>query len=61
MIPDPLVWVVEAQGSWRTGGITPEEARRDLSVGLVAFNADTGSTYGRRYGTEPLLEQRGAP
>ena len=42
MTSDPLVWLVEAQGSWRTGGITPEEARRDLSVGLVAFDADTG-------------------
>lgn len=57
MIPDPLVWVVEAQGSWRTGGITPEESRENLSVGLVAFNADTGSTYGRRYGNEPLLKR----
>ena len=26
-VPDPLVWVVEARGSWRTGGITPEAAR----------------------------------
>ena len=32
MISDPSVWMVEAQGSWRTGGITPEEARQDLSV-----------------------------
>ena len=61
MIPDPLVWVVEAQGSWRTGGITPEEAREDLSVGLVAFDADTGSTYGGSYGNEPMLERRGTP
>ena len=44
MNPDPLVWVVEAQGSWRDGGITPEEYRENLSVGLVAFNADTGLT-----------------
>ncbi len=43
MIPDPLVWVVEAQGSWRDDGIVPEKARKDLSVGLVAFDADTGS------------------
>ena len=57
MTSDPLVWVVEAQGSWRTGGITPEEHRENLSVGLVAFNADTGSTYGRRYWNEPLLER----
>ena len=57
MLPDPLVWVVEARGSWRTGGITPEEAREDLSVGLVAFDADTGSTYGASYRNEPLLER----
>ena len=54
-VPDPLVWVVEAQGSWRTGGITPEEARRNLSVGLVAFDADTGSKYAGSYRDEPLL------
>ena len=59
MIPDPLVGVVEAQGSWRIGGITPEEAREDLSVGLVAYDADTGSTYARSYGNEPMLERRG--
>ena len=56
-LPDPLVWVVEARGSWRTGGITPEEAREDLSVGLVAFDADTGSVYGASYRNEPLLER----
>ena len=56
MVPDPLVWVVEARGSWRTGGITPEEARQDLSVGLVAFDANTGSRYGASYRNEPLLE-----
>ncbi len=56
-LPDPLVWVVEARGSWRTGGITPEEAREDLSVGLVAFDADTGSMYGASYRYEPLLER----
>ena len=61
MISDPLVWVVEAKGSWRTGGIVPEEAREDLSVGLVALDADTGSTFSRRYGNEPLLEQRSSP
>ena len=61
MTSDPLVWVVEAQGSWRDGGIVPEEARKNLSVGLVAFDANTGSTYGRSYRNEPLLERRGAP
>ena len=60
-LPDPLVWVVEAQGSWRTGGIVPEEAREDLSVGLVAFDADTGSTYGRSHRNEPLLERGNTP
>ena len=54
MPSDPLVWVVEAQGSWRTGGITPEEARQDLSVALVAFDADTGSQYGASYGNTSL-------
>ncbi len=58
-VPDPLLWVVEARGSWRTGGITPEEARRNLSVGLVAFDANTGSTHGRIHGNEPLLERSG--
>ena len=43
-LPDPMVWVVEAQGSWRTGGVVPEESRQDFSVGLVAFDADTGAT-----------------
>ena len=59
--PDPLVWVVEAQGSWRTGGITPEEAREDLSVGLVAFDAGTGSIYGTSQRNEPLLGRSGTP
>ena len=55
-IPDPLVWVVEARGSWRTAGITPEEARRDFSVGVVAFDADTGSMYGTTHRNEQPLE-----
>ncbi len=37
---DPLAWVVEAQGSWRDGGIVPEEKRQNFSVGVVAFDAD---------------------
>ncbi len=52
---DPLVWVVEAQGSWRTGGIVPEEKRQDFSVGLVAFDADTGRRYGGSHGNTSLL------
>ena len=56
MISNPLVWVVQAQGSWRSAGIAPEESRRDFSVGLVAFDADTGATYGRSHRNEPLLE-----
>ncbi len=60
-VPDPLVWVVEAQGSWRTGGITPEDARRNFSVGLVAFDADTGSKYADSYRDEPLLGRSGNP
>ena len=55
MPSDPLVWVVEAQSSWRTGGITPEEARQDLSVGLVVFDADTGADYGGSHGNTSLL------
>ena len=55
---DPLVWVVEAQGSWRTGGIVPEEAQRDLKLGAVAFDADTGSDYARSHRYTPLLEKR---
>ena len=61
MISNPLVWVVQAQGSWRTGGIVPEESRQDFSVGLVAFGADTGETYGRSHRMEPLLEGGGTP
>ena len=52
---DPLVWVVEAQGSWRDAGIVPEDKRQDFSIGLVAFDADTGSAYGRSYTNTPLL------
>ena len=55
---DPLVWVVEAQGSWRDAGIVPEEKRQDLSVGLVAFDADTGRRYGASHVNTSLL---GAP
>ncbi len=58
-VPDPLLWVVEARGSWRSGGITPEEARRNFSVGLIAFDADTGSTHGRIHRDEPLLGRSG--
>ena len=60
-LPDPMVWVVQAQGSWRSAGIVPEEARRDFSVGLVAFDADTGATSGRSHRNEPLLEGGGTP
>ena len=60
-VPDPLAWVVQAQGSWRDAGIVPEEARRDFSVGLVAFDADTGATYGRSHRNESLLEGGGTP
>ena len=59
--PDALVWVVEAQGSWRTGGIPPEDAREDISLDLVAFDADTGSTYGTSFWNEPLLERSSNP
>ena len=61
MISNPLVWVVEARGSWRSAGIVPEEDRRDFSVGLLAFDADTGETYGRSHRNEPLLEGGGTP
>ena len=60
-LPDPMVWVVQAQGSWRSAGIVPEESRRDFSVGLVAFDADTGATYGMSHRNEPLLEGGGTP
>ena len=60
-LSDPLVWVVEAQGSWRTGGIAPEESRQDFSVGLMALDADTGETYARSHRNEVLLEGGGTP
>ena len=60
-ISNPLVWVVEAKGSWRTAGIVPEKYREDLTVGIVAFDADTGSVYGTGHRKEPLLERRGSP
>ena len=60
-LPDPPVWVVQAQGLWRSGGIVPEESRQDFSVGLIAFDADTGETYGRSHRNEPLLEGGGTP
>ncbi len=60
-LPDPLVWVVQAQGSWRSAGIVPEEARRVFSVGLIAFDADTGETYGRSHRKELLLVGDGTP
>ena len=52
---DPLVWVVEAQGSWRTAGIVPEEKRQNFSIGLMAFDADTGRGYGASHGNVSLL------
>ena len=52
---DPLVWVVEVQGSWRTGGIVPEEAWEDLAVGATALDADTWRVYGTSHGNTPLL------
>ena len=51
---DPLVWVVEANGSWPTGGIVSGN-QEDLPVGLVTFDADTGSEYGVSYRNESLL------
>ena len=52
---DPLVWVVEAQGSWRQAGIVPKEKRQDFSVGLVTFDADTGRRYGTSHVNTSLL------
>ena len=52
---DPLVWVVEAQGSWRQAGIVPKEKRQDFSAGLVAFDADTGRRYGTSHVNTSLL------
>ena len=60
-IPDPLVWVVQAQGSWRSVAPVPEEARQEFPVGLIAFDADTGATYGRSHRNESLLEGGGTP
>ena len=53
--PDPPVWVVEAQGSWRQAGIVPKEKRQGFSIGLVAFDANTGSRYGMSHGNMSLL------
>ena len=53
--PDQLVWVVEAQGSWRDAGIVPEDKRRDFAVGQVAFDADTGRRYGSSHVNTSLL------
>ena len=55
MPSDPQVWVIEAQGSWRTAGIVPEERRQNFSIGLVAFDADTGRGYGTSHGNASLL------
>ncbi len=52
---DPMAWVVEAQGSWRHAGIVPEERRRGGSIGLVTFDANTGSRYGMSHGNMSLL------
>ena len=52
---DPLVWVVEAQGSWRQAGIVHKEKRQDFSVGLVAIDADTGRRYGTSHRNTSLL------
>ncbi len=59
MPSDPLVWVVEAQGSWRDAGIVPKEKRQNFSVGVVAFDADTGSKYGMSQVNESLLRTGG--
>ena len=59
MDSDPLVWVVEVQGSWRDAGIVPEDKRQDFSVAVVALDAETGSTYGRSYTNTPLLGTSG--
>ncbi len=53
---DPWVWVVEAQGLWRTGGIVPKNKREYLSFGAVAFEADKGSRYGSSYTNASLLQ-----
>ena len=52
---DQLVWVVEAQGSWRDAGIVPNDKRREFSVGLVSFDADTGRRYGASHVNTSLL------
>ena len=61
IIGDTVVWVIQAQGSWRSAGIVPEEARRDFSVGLIAFDTDTGETYGRSHRNEPMLGGNDTP
>ena len=55
---DSFVWLVEAQGSWRDGGIVPKDKRRDYSIGLVALDADGGRRYGGSYGNSSLLPGR---
>ena len=58
MDSDPLVWAVEAQGSWREAGIVPEDKRQDFLVGVVALDADTGRRYGTSHGNESLFRTR---
>ncbi len=55
MDSDPLVWVLEAESSWRTGGVVPKDKHQNLTIGLVAFDADTGVKYGTSYGDASLL------
>ena len=53
---DPWVWVVEAQGSWRPGGIVSKGKEQDFFFGVVAFDADTGVRYGASYRYASLLQ-----
>ncbi len=52
---DQLVWFVEAEGEWRSGGIVPAGSYTTYNYGSVAMNAADGKLMRRSHYNEPKL------
>ncbi|MBI4336651.1 MAG: hypothetical protein HY683_02325 [Chloroflexi bacterium] len=52
---DSLVWVVEAEGMWRSAGIVPVESRTTYRYASVAIDAETGNFIASSRTHEPLF------
>ncbi|MBM3933759.1 MAG: hypothetical protein FJ319_05575 [SAR202 cluster bacterium] len=52
---DQMVWFVEAEGEWRSGGIVPQGSRTTYRYASVALDAKNGTLMHRSHYNEPKL------